>query len=236
MRKFGVALLLGALSALVLAAPAGSATGGKLPNGDFERGSFARWSTNATAGGGWFIYSLADWQDPSSAPDPPGFDVGSVPRPRGNFSPMSLSNQPAAHSLTRTIKVPKRARKLRLRFFWNNEVDRFAFTGRWRPGDETGPANQFFSIDLLKPRAKPFTANKKQVLRTIFKPQKGPAQGPVARASATPQDSNGWLAGSAGLKPYRGKKVTLRLVEVDNQAPLYVGLDDVRIELAKKRR
>jgi hypothetical protein len=121
----------------------------------------------------------------------------------------------------RTIEVPRRAKLLTGRVYWENTAERWVDAGNFKV---TGPDNQWVSLDLIKPDAKPFTTSRRKVLKPIFEPvEAGGGDPPV------PYSSGGWKRFSTNLKPYRGEKVRLRWAEADNQFFMSIGIDDLRV-------
>jgi hypothetical protein len=50
-----------------------------------------------------------------------------------------------------------------------------------------------------------------------------------AESKTPPSSHRKWVSLRAGLKRYRGERVTLRLAEVDDIGEIAVGIDDVKI-------
>ncbi len=194
--------------------------GGKLKNGDFEKGNFSKWQKISNGGGQWHLYTPEDKASPIESAF--GFAVASSPAPRGEYSPTLSQDAPSSNALHRKVRVPMRAKSLSGYFYWGSKSEDWTWTGNF---EFNGPANEYFVLDLIKGGADPFTTKSGKVLEEIFRPSTEPG--------VTPADSEGWQKFKVGLGPYRGKSVQIRLAEVDNQGPLAVGIDDLKL---KKKR
>lgn len=209
----------------MLAAGTAIAGGGKVKNGNFEKGTFKNWErANNGSEGNVYLYDRALYRNPASAPQSLRFvlEEGDVPRPRGDYSAMIAQGGPGNRAIWRVIKLPKRAKSLSLRTFWRNFTEAWTWTGNF---DYEGPENEFFTIDLLKARANPLAGDGPKLLKKLFRPKAG-----------TPLDSGGWQKVNAKVRKLAGKKVLLRVAEVDNEGVLAVGLDDVKIKKKRKKR
>ncbi len=227
--------------AVLLVASVGTASA-KVKNGNFEKGNFSGWSTKTSdSGNRWELYT-----NKTRSPLPGGVMRGGAPpvvfpKTLGKYSPFINMGGRGTNVLYRTIKVPKKAKKLTLKAFWNNTARAWVFNGSFQPVTD---GNQFFSIDLLEAGAKPTSTKNKDVLANLFAPKatdtppvlprRSYGRGAPARGLAGTPYVDGWNGYSAKLKKYRGEKVLLRLAETDTLSFNYVGIDDVKIVKKKK--
>ena len=194
-----------------------------LKNAGFESGDFSHWKTKVTpitpdgpAPVRQFRGMLGDTQWELYTANSRAVGPGIVlPKPRGVFSPVIDMTGPGHNVLYRTIKVPRKAKMLKLRAYWHNDADAFSFAGSFlHPVD----GDQYFSVDLLKAKANPESTKAGDVLEPLLAPE--------IPETALISD---WIKFGAALKPYRGEKVTLRLAEVDTRSFNYVGIDKLKI-------
>jgi hypothetical protein len=208
----------------------GTASAG-VKNGNFEQGDFSRWKTLVADGQVWRLYDKRRSFTPPLNGVPSNF-WRNLPDPLSKYSPViDQSANPGTSNLYRKLKLPKRARKLSLWFYYYNFAGQFNFGTDW--SDNT---NQYFSIDVLKPKARADTSAPNKILHTLFAPDQGPVQ-MRAGAAASPQMNRGWTPAEWTVaKRYRGKRVQLRLIVSVFDAPLQTGIDDVRIKKKRKKR
>jgi len=226
--------LIATLSTLLLLGAAGTAEAAKIKNGNFEQGTFKGWkkqaldADNQPSGNRWEIYDQSSRE----------IEGITLPRPRGNYSPVIHMGGEGHNVLYRTLKVPAKAKTLSLRAFWHNDAETWAFDGTFDPLVE---GTQYFSIDLIKKSADPETTAARKVLRNIYAPEAGPV-GPIITRPAAGRYAvdrggpvsgdyvSGWRKFTARVKRWRGKRVTLRLAEADTQSYNFVGIDDVKFK------
>lgn len=223
MRK---ALALTAVAAVALAAVALAAP----RNGGFETGDFAGgWKVKDPGGGDWYVYrgrTIVEIEEP------PFRGLGGPQffrPPRGRYAAAAYQEGPGLNILHRRLRLADDATN-KLSFFlaWDNSADRFhtpdsfEFDDGAMPRGVTGPPenpNQQFRIDILKPKAPPDTLKDSQILATLFRVRNNTD---LRRR----YKSESFNLTRLGLE---GGKVRFRVAEVDNQAPLLVGVDQVKL-------
>jgi hypothetical protein len=224
MKRIGLAMI----AVVMTVALTGGAASGAVKNGNFKRGDFSKWKTSTQGDQAWRLY---DQNRTFMPPAEVGPDlVQFLPDPLSKYSPMiDQSANPGTSSLYRKLKMPKRARKLSLWFYYYNLAGQFNFGADW-----SDAANQYLSIDVLKPKAPVDTNAPNQILHTFYAPDEGPVL-IRAGAAASPQGNRGWTPAEWTVaKRYRGRRVQLRLIVSVFVAPLQAGIDDVRVK--KKRQ
>ena len=187
-------------------------------NGSFETNGGA----NSNLLPGWTIVDeqggSGTWlaQTGTTGPVTPEFDCGTSdvpPPPDGAFSAMATQANEGSHILYQDITIPEGATAV-LSFQWFvNSASRF-----FAPDSlsyHTNP-NQQFRVDIVDPAADLFTTS---VLQNVL--QIGPGN----------RHTLGYERATATLSGFGGRTVRLRFVEVDNQACLLAGIDDVRVEI-----
>lgn len=202
-----------ALALAFVAAPAGAAP--LLTNGGFESG-LAGWTTADAIG------SAGTFAVQSGSSSPVNGDVVPAP-PQGSQAAMSDGDGPGAHALYQDFLVPLDSGSSTLTFslFVGNRADRFAtpdsldFAGR--------PLNQQARVDILRGGTDPFSVAAGDVLTTVFRTTVG---APLV---------SGYTSFSIDLSLLlflnRGQTLRLRFAEVDNLAPLQLGVDAVEIDV-----
>lgn len=210
---------------VLLAATTALAGGGKVKNGDFEKGNFKGWErSQAGNSGNVYLYDKKLLNDPASAPGALQFALeNQAPKPRGKYSAIIAQDGPGNRALWQVLKLPKQAKSLSLRTFWDNGAGPWTWTGDFEYAGMALP-NQFFTIDLLKAKADPLSGDGPKLLKKVFRPK-----------GDTALDSDGWEKVNIKVRKLAGRKVLLRLAEVDNQGNLAVGLDDVKVKKKKKK-
>ena len=196
--SLGVALA----ASLALVPAAGAAT---IPNGNFESCDLTGWKTEGSGDQQWTFYG------PGGIPNP-----GDVPAAKGQCSLAADQGGPAYGALSRVVRVPKRARNLKMVFWWGN-------TESWAPINTWANLTadrQDLSVELLRPGAPAFSTGTPLV--SVFRPDASTPLISFDMANPT------WSKFSAKVKKFRGKKVKLRFTELATIGPLYFGLDDVR--------
>jgi hypothetical protein len=180
----------------------------RVPNGGFETGDFSRWKqANQSGGSGrWFVYS--------GTTSPLSFSTIAAP-PQGNFAATTDQEIPGSHVLYRNIKLAAGQKHI-LSFFLYYENDADEFVPRHKL-DYTVFPNQQYRVDLLRPKANPFTVNSDKILRTLFRTKVGDPnkRGPQLR--------------TYNISQYAGRTVRLRFAEVDNQDNFLASVDRVRV-------
>jgi len=201
-----------AVTSIALAAPV------PVPNGGFEEASFAKWDRFERGGGEWNLYGVL--RQGLGGPEIP-------PPPEGNFAALATQDSPGLNILHRVVKLkPGAVNRLKFELFYDNRGNPFASPNNFkfggggvlpRGGDEA-PANQQVRVDLMKPKAKIKSLRAKDVLATLLRTRPGdPKFRPYKPVRANLK--------KLGIK---GKRVRLRIAEVDNQGVFPVGVDDLR--------
>lgn len=206
---------------------AGAAQAG-FKNANFETGDLTGWkSKNQASSGGGMLRGLGAREvvvyDESSRNQ----GEFTLPSPLGTFSPSIVQEGPGRTALHQVTRVPKRAKRLTMKIFWINGNGGFLTQGHFDP--DSGP-NQFFSIDLGRRGMGAFSTQPAKIHKNIYSPpvdsmdevrrDRGPGPGTT--------DSGGWFSAGVNVRKLRGKRVRLRLAEVDNGGYLYVGIDRIR--------
>jgi D-alanyl-D-alanine carboxypeptidase len=179
---------------------------------DFESGAISNWQAVGGGSGGWFVY--ADGHKP---PDPAQSDPNApfaVPDPpQGRFAAVTDMNGPGTRILYRDLRLEGRF-SLQLSVFY---VGTGPFSSPASLAYDTPEANQQFRIDLLRPSAPIDSVAKGDVLVNLF--HTSPAD-PVSRQPTEV---------SVDVSAWAGQTVRLRLATTDNQGPLRVGVDNIRL-------
>jgi hypothetical protein len=179
-----------------------------VPNGGFETGNFTNWNVANQPGGSgdWFVYSGTT--SPLSA-----FTIAAPPQ--GTFAATSDQTGPGSHVLYRNIKLEDdMEHKLSFYLYYENRAGEF-FTPRTL--DYTVFPNQQYRVDLLRPKADPFTVDPDDIRATLFRTR-------VGDPSSLPPTLK-----TFNLTRFAGKTVRLRFAEVDNQLFFQASVDRVRV-------
>jgi hypothetical protein len=179
-----------------------------VPNGGFETGDFTGWNVrNQIDGSGdWFVYSGT--LSPLS-----GFDIAAPPQ--GNFAATTDQTGPGSHVLYRNIKLASgMEHRLSFYLYYENRAGEF-FTPRTL--DYTVFPNQQYRVDILRPKANPFTVDPDDIRATLFRTRVG-----------DPNSLPPTLM-TFDLTRFAGKTVRLRFAEVDNQFYFLASVDRVRV-------
>jgi hypothetical protein len=179
-----------------------------VPNGGFETGDFTHWNgANQIQGSGdWFVYSGTE--SPLS-----GFTIAAPPQ--GNFAATTDQQEPGSHVLYRNIKLQDDMRhELSFFLYYRNRAGEF-FTPDTL--DFRVEPNQQYRVDILRPKADPFTVNPNAIRATLFRTEVGDPN----RLAPTLLTFN--------LTRFEGRTVRLRFAEVDNQDFFQASVDRVRV-------
>jgi hypothetical protein len=213
------------LGTAMLAIGIGVATGAKLKNGGFESGSFKGWKVsdrNEVAGGSWFVYSGTEI--PSIGDDGPPLPLGGgggfYAPPQGTYGAVTNQDGPGLHILHRMLKLkPDKKHKLKLRVYYRTGPELHSPPTFEFEGEE----NQQYRIDVLKKRAPIDSLKNKDILVEVFGTEPGdPSEQAPKKVSVN-------------LSQFAGKKVRLRLAEVDNQGNFYAAVDAVKLKSKPKK-
>ena len=194
--------LIASLSLTVAVTPAAS---GEIINGDFETGDLTGWTTfeSNTVGEGVFRAATGGSVLPLSGATAPLASSGDT---------LAISDMSAAglRVLYQDITIPEGA-TLSFDLWWNNTA------GFWVNPDnmfaEPFP-NQHARIDLISTEAPLNTTDPKSIALSLVTLDSGNTV------------SGGWQSQEFDLSALAGQTLRLRIAEVDNQAPLYVGVDN----------
>jgi hypothetical protein len=178
---------------------------------DFEPGAIAGWQAVGSGLGGWFVYA-----DGHEAPDPAQSDP-SVPfdvpdPPQGRFAAVTDMNGPGTRILYRDLRLEGRF-TLQVTVFYAGTGP---FSSPATLAYDAPEANQQFRIDLL--RLGPHRLGGQGRCAGQHLPH-------LAGRSGPPPADRGTLDVSA----WAGQTVRLRLAGTDNQGPLRVGVDNIRL-------
>jgi hypothetical protein len=208
MKRIVVATVTGMVVAVAVAAAA-IAGGGGVSNGGFESGSLAPWTAISSGAGEWGIDSGG-----SRAASCARFD--SFPGPSsGSFDALFDMGAPASGVLYQDVVVPTGATNLTFALTWENDASGWTIA----PGAEfnVSSANQWLSVDVLRPGADPTTFDPSDIITT-----------PVRITSGTSDLVQPWHTYSVQLARYAGKTVRLRFASADTMQCLPLGVDSVK--------
>lgn len=183
-------------------------------NWNFERGDLSGWHTRSRGSGAWYAYS-----DGSKPPNPKETDPDvafNVPQPpQGRYAAVTDMTAPGARILYRDVKLDRPAR-LRFTLFYDNAAGEFSAPNSLE--FDSCEANQQLRVELTDATAPANATAPKHVLATIFKTAPGDPRKLAAKTI------------SFDLSAWAGKRVRIRVAQVDNRGPLRAGIDDVRLE------
>ncbi|HEX3330113.1 MAG TPA: hypothetical protein VHS27_09335 [Gaiellales bacterium] len=180
-----------------------------LPNGGFEASTLAPWMTSSIGEGdsSWSVYTG------TSAPIS-GLTV--IAPPFGQQAAIADQNGPGSNVLYRTFRVDGDDGQLRLWVWYHNYAGAF-FSPHSLFEKATGPQNQQLRIDILQPSAPLRTLRASAVLATPFRTQPGDAT------------ERGPFLVRVNVRGWHGRRIRLRIAEVDNQGNFDVVIDGVRM-------
>jgi hypothetical protein len=188
----------------------------RVPNGGFETGDFRHWNVANKRGGegDWFVYSGTE--SPLS-----GFPIAAPPQ--GEFAATTDQGGPGSHVLYRNIKLASGMKhELSFYLYYDNQAGEFfpRHTLDYRFANLF--PNQQYRVDLLKPKANPFTVNPAAIQARLFRARVG-----------DPETLEPTLL-TFDLTRFGGKTVRLRFAEVDNQDNFLASVDAVRLKSEPK--
>jgi D-alanyl-D-alanine carboxypeptidase len=198
-----------ALSSVLVGCRAGPRT---IVMDDFESGAITNWQAVGSGSGRWSVYA-----DGHTAPDPaqsdPNVAFDLPDPPQGKFAAVTDMNGPGTRILYRDLRLEGRF-TLQMSVFYAGTGP---FSSPATLAYDTPEANQQFRIDLLRPSAPIDSVAKGDVLANIFRTSPGdPAR---RQPTEVRVDVSAWA----------GQTVRLRLAGTDNQGPLRVGVDNIRL-------
>jgi hypothetical protein len=179
-----------------------------VPNGGFETGDFTHWNgANQISGSSdWFVYEGTE--SPLS-----GFRIAAPPQ--GNFAATTDQENPGSHILYRNIKLESGMRhELSFYLYYRNRAGEFFARDTL---DFRVEPNQQYRVDLLRPKADPFTVDPEVIRARLFRTGVGDPN----RKQPTLMTFN--------LTRFAGDTVRLRFAEVDNQGFFQASVDRVRV-------
>ena len=179
-----------------------------VPNGDFETGDFTHWNVANQPGGegDWFVYS---------GTTSPLSDFRIAAPPQGDFAATTDQTGPGSHVLYRNIKLaPGMKHELSFYLYYRYRAGEFFPRNTL---DYTVEPNQQYLVDILRPKADPFTFDPDDIRTRLFRTRKGDPN----RLAPTLMTFN--------LTRFAGKTVRLRFAEVDNQGFFQASVDRVRV-------
>jgi hypothetical protein len=179
-----------------------------VPNGGFETGDFTHWNgANQISGSGdWFVYEGTE--SPLSA-----FRIAAPPQ--GNFAATTDQENPGSHILYRNIKLQSGMRhELSFYLYYRNRAGEFFARDTL---DFRVEPNQQYRVDLLRPKADPFTVDPEVIRARLFRTGVGDPN----RKQPTLMTFN--------LTRFAGDTVRLRFAAVENVFFFQASVDRVRV-------
>jgi CubicO group peptidase (beta-lactamase class C family) len=175
---------------------------------DFESGTVTGWRAVAVGGGRWVAYSK---EHPPAPNDPEAFHPEP---PQGTFAAMTEADGPGTHILYRDVTLDGRF-DLDLTVFYRSFAE---LASPDTLAHDAPEPNQQFRIDLVRPDGPIDSVADTDVLVNVFRAQ------PDHPGTLDPTDVR------VDVSAWSGQTVRLRIAEVDNQAPLSAGVDNIRFE------
>ena len=199
-----------ALVAVVATFGASMAFAAQLRNPGFEAGNFNGWTIDSEGGGAWEVYDAMD--NAYRAPY------------EGDFAAQVTQGGPGSNLLLRKLR-PKQDQRLSLRVAYVNTADRFASPNSLEnPNGGGGPLprrapgdNQQLRVDLIKANAAPRTTRPGKIYKTLLRTRPGDRL------------RTGWKKLETGVSKLAGKRVVLRIAEVDNLGEFEVDVDRLKL-------
>jgi hypothetical protein len=185
---------------------------------DFESGSLKGWTLERRGSGSWFVYQNGR-QPPDPSQSDPNVPFAMPNPPQGKFAAVTDMSGPGARIMYRDLKVDGRY-QLEMKVFYVNGMDGLSgYTSTFMSPKtlSLGEPNQQFRVDLVAPGAAVDSAADGDILATIF--QTSPGDKPRSVPKSVTFD----------LSRFNGQTVRLRFACVDNQGPMRVGVDDIRL-------
>jgi hypothetical protein len=212
------------LSTAIAAIAAAVALAGGVRNGGFERG-LNGWETSDRGEGQWESLDATGVEAVNSRLQGPK---------AGERQALVSQGGPGSRLLLQDLQL-KANRTLRLSFWIQvrNNAGEFASpntfdTEELLPLSARGGAsvrdNQQLRIEVIKPSAPIRTVKRKQILATVLRTMPGD------------RPNSKWKRYSVNLSKYAGKKVTLRIAEVDNLGEFWVGVDAVKLKSKPRKK
>lgn len=207
------------LTTAIAAIAAAVALAGGVGNGGFEHG-LNGWDRSDRGPGRWSSFDAAQVEAVDSALQGPK---------AGERQALVTQDGPGSRLLTQDLKLkPDQRHRLSLWIQYRNNTDEFASPntfdvgGGMPPGRAKGGAptvdNQQLRIEVIKSSAPIRTVKRKQILATVLRTMPGDRL------------NSRWHRYAVNLTKYAGKKVTLRIAEVDNLGVFNVGVDAVKLK------
>jgi hypothetical protein len=198
---------------LVVSMPVGEALAERqdsdLPNGGFEARALTPWQTSVVGEGdsGWSRYH---------GTHAPISGLPIIGPPFGRHAAVADQDGPGSNVLVRTFRVDGDDGQLRIWVWYHNYAgDFFAPHSLFETG--TGAKNQQLRIDLVRPSAPLRSLKPTAILVTPFRTVPGDAS------------KRGPFLVRLHVHRWEGRRVRLRIAEVDNQGNFNVVIDGVRM-------
>lgn len=204
---------LAVLTVSCFALAVGTAGAATITNGDFSAG-LDGWQTQSDAGSDvWKPYSsLSDLINagvhPSSMDVPAPFGTSAVADPGDPMSTILYRDIALEAGSTHTLSLSYFA--LNDATDWNTPTP-LSYSS-------TGDSKQIGAVDVIKASAAADTTSSSDVLATVWRSAPGQLR------------FFGWTDATIDLSAFAGQTVRLRAIDVNNQGPLVVGLDNVAIK------
>ena len=206
------------LSTAIAAIGAAVALAGGIRNSGFEDG-LNGWDTSDRGAGQWASLDATE----VDAIDP------KLQGPKaGERQALVTQDGPGSRLLLQDLELkPNRTQRLSLWIQYRNGGDKFASpntfdTGGLMPLSARGGAsirdNQQLRVEVIKSSAPIRTVKRKQILATVLRTMPGDRL------------NSKWHRYGVNLSKYAGKKVTLRIAELDNLGLFRVGVDAVKLK------
>lgn len=186
---------------------------------DFESGTLDGWKIERRGSGGWFVY-----QSGRQAPDPKQSDPFvpfNVPNPpQGKFAAVTDMAGPGVRIMYRDLTLDRRA-LLEMTVFYVNGNDGLSGYSNTFAAPPTlsidSGANQQFRVEVMSPSAAIDSVAEQDILATVL------------RTVASDRARIAPTTVSVDLSRWVGQTVRLRLASADNQGPMRVGVDSIRL-------
>jgi hypothetical protein len=204
-------LALAVTTVALLAAPT-AASGAVVGNGDFETGNLSGWNLNISPDnpfqGSWFAYS---------GTQTPLFDDPVAKPPQGQFAAVTDQGGPGRRVIHQKFTLPSTT-PVSLSFF----VYYRAYAPIASPNtlSYTGPPNEQYRIDLMRPSAHLASLAPGDVLLNVFRTVTGDPQALAPTRKVV------------DISALAGQTVRLRLAEVDNQNVFNASADAISVQSA----
>jgi hypothetical protein len=206
------------LSTAIAAISAAVALAGGVRNSGFEDG-LNGWDKSDRGDGEWASLDAAEVE---------AVDAKLQGPKAGERQALVTQGGPGSRLLLQDLKLkPNRTQRLSLWIQYRNSGEAFASpntfdTGGLMPLSAKGGVsvrpNQQLRVEVIKSSAPIRTVKRKQILATVLRTMPGD------------RPNSKWHRYAVNLSKYAGKKVTLRIAEIDNLGEFRVGVDAVKLK------